>query len=131
MNKRIVKWLYVVIVVETVLLALSLALQIYSSVPPRIKEHWHYVDDLEHFPYPAEPGYYPEEGFVSSAKSAEAIGSAIIDDITGKSSLIKASVYYDSENKIWIIYKSYFDAPGGVVYIDQQTGEVLKFLFLK
>lgn len=71
--------------------------------------------------------YRPEDGYVPDAKTAEIIGSRIIDNITdnGDNFISGVTIKYDAENRIWVVYKGYFMDNGGVVFIDQDTGEII------
>ena len=106
---------------------------VYTRLPPKLNTHYYNIsaDNPNHFQYPIEPGHTPEDGFISSAEEAERIGRAVSDELSGKHSLIKASVYHDEENRLWVVVTHYFRAPNGWVLIDQDTGQIIKFLYLK
>ena len=120
------KMIRTIAVIEAILiLALLIVLcfflyNTYAPVKERTNSHW-----------APEPGFVPEMGFVSDARTAEAIGRAVIDSITGEKSVSRANVSFDEEHQAWIVSKSYLGHPGGEVYIDQQTGKIIKFLYFK
>lgn len=81
--------------------------------------------------YAEEPGFMPENGFVTDAKTAEAIGRAVIDRVTGHTSVRKGEVYFDREHNVWVVCRSYCSSPGAEAYIDPQNGRIIKLLFFK
>ena len=118
------KILKTLLLLETILLAVVLICFVFSALPPKSKTHGTGLNDV------IEPGYSPANGFVPDAETAAAIGGDVIDSICGRTGARwRTSVYYDGENQAWAVSKFYFGHPGGVVYIDQQTGAILKFLF--
>lgn len=121
MKKRCKK-LFFICIAEGVLLLLFFCYFLLSVLPPKT---------LSHMTYGEEPGLVPENGFVTDARTAEAIGSAVIDRVTGHTSIQKGEVFFDHDHNLWIVCRSYWFSPGAEAYIDPQTGEIVKLLLYK
>ena len=86
---------------------------------------------------PEDEGY-PEDGYIPDAETAKTIGEKILNKRLGVSDLEKAMipneaiVYYDENNRLWMIETSYLlFHSGGKVVIDQDTGEVRYLILTK
>ena len=121
-NGRCNKVLLFFCIIEGVLLLFFSVIYLFSIMPPKV---------LSHLNYGEEPGFIPEDGFVADARTAEAVGSAVIDHVTGHSSVQKGEVFFDCEHNVWIVCRSYWFSPGAEAYIDPKTGRILKLLFYK
>ena len=124
MGKDRTKAIRVVCIIEAILLVGFIGYYVYLRLPTKASSGSAIA---------SEPGYVPDDGFVATPVAAEAIGGAVIDQICGEFRLLKATVQYDENQQIWIVSKSYLipSNPGAEVWIDQQTGRILKFLFFK
>ena len=71
--------------------------------------------------------YVYDGGYIADAETAVAVGGAILDSvcIDGWTLWEKTSVEYDPENRLWKVQKGYIPHHGGIVVLDQDTGEVL------
>lgn len=71
--------------------------------------------------------YVYDAGYIPDAKTAVAVGGAILDSICidGWTLWEITSVEYDPVNRLWKVEKGYIPHHGGVVVLDQDTGEVL------
>lgn len=118
------KLLLFICITEGVFLLYFFGYFLLSILPPRTSSGASYV-------YAEEPGFIPEDGIVTDAKTAEAIGRAVIDHVTGRSSILKGEVYFNREHNVWIVRRSYFFSNGASVYIDPQTGKIIKMLYQK
>ena len=121
MKKRCNK-LLITCIIEGMLLIIFFGYFLLSALPPKTLSQWTYGE---------EPGFVPENGFVTDARTAEAIGSAVIDHVTGHTSLQKGEVFFDHNHNLWIVCRSYWFSPGAEAYIDPKTGRILKLLFYK
>ena len=124
MKKKGVRILIIVCILEAILLIGFIGYHVYLHLP---------IKAFSAKANAPEPGYFPEEGYVSTPEAAEGIGVAVIDQITGHFSLQKAHVGYDKDQQIWIVSRSYWpsSATGAEVYIDRQTGQIVEFVFYR
>ena len=81
--------------------------------------------------FPEDNNYLPDVGYIPDAETANAIGSAIIDKLTGHSLLGVSTVIYDEENRLWMVERGYLFSPGAFVVIEQDTGRIIKALLNK
>lgn len=85
-----------------------------------------YLDDLTE-----DNDNYPEVGYIPDAKTAAAVGGAVIDQLTGKHLFGAVTVSYDPEARLWLVHKGYFPHAGGFVIIEQDSGRIIKALLCK
>ena len=85
-----------------------------------------YLDDFSE-----DNNYYPELGYIPDAKTAAAIGGAVIDKLTGKRLFGAVTVSYDPEARLWLVTKNYFPHAGGYVVIEQDSGKIIQALLHK
>ena len=109
-------------IIEGVLLFFFFGYYLLSVIPPKT---------LSRGTYGEEPGFLPEEGVVTDARTAEAIGRAVIDHVTGHASILKGEVYFDREHNVWIVSRSYGFSPGAEAYIDPGNGRIMKIVLYK
>ena len=73
-----------------------------------------------------------EQGYIPDARTAERIGGAIIDSMCKRGWCIGegTEVEYDPVNRLWKVQKGYVFPRyyGGIVVLEQDTGEVLHFV---
>ena len=85
-----------------------------------------YLDDL------TEDNYnYPEVGYIPDAKTAAAVGGAVIDQLTGRHLFGAVTVSYDPEARLWLVHKGYFPHAGGYAVIEQDSGRIVTALLCK
>ena len=85
-----------------------------------------YLDDL------TEDNYnYPELGYIPDAKTAAAVGGAVIDQLTGRHLFGAVTVSYDPEARLWLVHKGYFPHAGGYAVIEQDSGRIVTALLCK
>jgi len=74
-------------------------------------------------------GYIPDTGFVPDAKTAEIIGSRIIKNLKGDTNYFSVCyetiIEYDKEHRLWKVEKNYLFSGGGIVIIEQDSGEII------
>lgn len=77
--------------------------------------------------------YLPDTGYIPDAKTAVAVGSAILDELVGNgySPINSTAIEYDEQNRLWLIKKSYFPHHGGFVIVEQDSGKIVKALLTK
>ena len=85
-----------------------------------------YLDDLTE-----DNDNYPEVGYIPDAKTAAAVGGAVIDQLTGKHLFGAVTVSYDPEARLWLVHKGYFPHAGGFVIIEQDSGRIIKAFLCK
>lgn len=78
-----------------------------------------------------ENNYLPAAGYIPDAKTAQRIGSCMIDAMTGNHLFGRVDIAYDAENRLWKINKVYMFHSGGFIIIKQDTGRVVKALLNK
>ena len=81
--------------------------------------------------YDVDNNYYPDMGYIPDVETAQIVGSAIIDKLTGRSFLGATTVTYDEENRLWKVEKNYLFSRGGFIVIEQDTGRIIKALLNK
>ena len=74
---------------------------------------------------------YPEIGYIPDAKTAAAVGGAVIDQLTGKHLFGAVTVSYDPDARLWLVHKGYFPHAGGYVIIEQDSGRIVTALLCK
>lgn len=89
--------------------------------------------ELDHLEQCPENNFYHNQECVTDAVAAARIGSAIVDNMCGKSMLDIGfvTVEYDSSNRLWRVSKNYLFSTGGYTIIDQDTGEIVLALLYK
>lgn len=85
-----------------------------------------YLEDI-----PEGNNNYPEVGYIPDAKTAAAVGSAVIDQLTGKNLFGAVTVSYDPDARLWLVHKGYFPHAGGYVVIEQDSGRIVTALLCK
>ena len=85
-----------------------------------------YVDS-----FPVDNNCIPDVGYIPDVKTADAVGSAIIDKLTGCSFFGGTTVTYDEKNRLWMVERGYLFSPGAFVIIEQDTGRIIKALLYK
>lgn len=81
-----------------------------------------------------ENNYFSDNGYIPDAKTAEIIGSQIIDKMTGgnRYEISGTTVEYDPENRLWMVSKGYLNRRhGGVVIMEQDSGKVVNAFLTK
>ena len=78
-----------------------------------------------------ENNYLPAAGYIPDAKTAQRIGSCMIDAMTGNHLFGSVDIAYDAENRLWKVNKAYLFHRGGFIIIEQDTGRVVKALLNK
>lgn len=80
-------------------------------------------------------GYFPSEGFVSTADLAFQIAEPVLINLYGKDIIVdEKSFFINLENGIWMIKGTLKDdKDGGVTYmeIDKRSGQILKAIHTK
>ena len=128
MKKRI--WFYLCIAQSIVILGVVFMMILPSLVGKEVQQ----LDLVEYLgQFDEGNNYLPEVGYIPDAKTAQVVGSAIIDKMIGSGyTLISTiTVKYDNENRLWLIEKGYFPHHGGFVIIKQDSGEIVKALLTK
>ena len=75
--------------------------------------------------------YLPDVGYIHNAETANAIGSALIDKLTGHSMFGGSIVTYDKEKRLWMVERGYLFSRGAFVVIEQDTGRIIIVLLYK
>ena len=123
------KILFFLCIVQAIVIVGLVIMIIPESFTYNDKENIDLKEYLESFP--EDNNYLPDVGYIPDAETANAIGSAIIDKLTGKSMLGGSVVSYDEENRLWMIERGYLFSRGAFVIIEQDTGRILKALLCK
>jgi hypothetical protein len=85
--------------------------------------------ELSSSDYSSIEGYFPKEGFVSTAEIAFQIAEPILNSIFGKEHIENEKPFsVNLENNVWIIEGTSYSRKGGVAYIEikKSNGEILK-----
>lgn len=85
-----------------------------------------YVDD-----FAEDNNCAPEVGYIPDYETAGEIGGAILDELTGAKGIGAVTVWYDADNRLWLVTKNYFPHAGGFVVIEQDSGRIVKALLCK
>ena len=121
-------WFYICIVQAIVMIGATVFIAMSAApVKPENADLKEYVSQFSE-----ENNYLPEKGYISDAETAVRVGGAIIDNMCEKDgSFGSVSLYYDRENRLWMVDKGYLFHPGGFVVIEQDSGKVVKALLSK
>lgn len=126
-------WFYLFII-QAIILVLITVFLIHPFAQSTVKQ----VDLSEFLNEYENINYLPQAGYIPDAKTAQIIGSAIIDKMTGNSPIRPSgvSVEYDQENRLWAITKGYYYGlfafgAGGVVVIEQDSGKIIEAYLTK
>ena len=79
--------------------------------------------------YSEYEGYFPEEGFISTAEIAFQVAESILNKIYGKGNIEEQKPFsINLENDIWIVKGTLYSRKGGVAYMEirKNNGEILK-----
>lgn len=90
------------------------------------------IRDLSYYLESADVGINCSNGYVPDAQTAARIGSSVIDHLCDKdiTDFGDTHVYYDEENRVWKVVKTYGPySPSALVIIDQDTGAILKAFY--
>ena len=92
-------WFYICIVQAVVILSMVFMPKLASLTAPELEEA-DLVEFLSH--YHEDNNFLPDVGYVPDAETA-AVGSAIVDKLTGQKIFGTIGVTYDEENRLWKI----------------------------
>lgn len=121
-------WFYLCII-QTVLLLGAVCLAIWPSLTAEKLQKTDLTEYVVQFS--EENNYLPDAGYIPDTETAKAVGSVVIDKLTGNSLFGTITVKYDEDNRLWKISKSYLFRQGGFVIIEQDSGKIVKALLTK
>lgn len=127
MTKKI--WFYLS-VIQTIILVGIIAVSMWSSLSVPKYKNTDLKKYLEEHKY---VNYLPAAGYIPDAKTAKIVGSQIIDRMTGNSGFVisEINIEYDEENRLWLVSKSYLFKNGGIIVIQQDSGEIIKAFLVR
>ena len=123
------KTLRMVCIIQGIIIAIGVFVAVRSTMTANKFQNADLVEYLNQFS--EENNYLPDAGYIPDAKTAKLVGSAIIDGMTGEKWFGETTVKYDAENRLWRVDKGYLFHRGGFVVIEQDSGKVIKALFVK
>ena len=126
MKTKVLFYLCIIQSIIIIVLVLTIVPQKFTVTNTEVLNLREYVDSFD-----VDNNYLPDVGYIPDAETANAIGSAIIDKLTGHSLLGVSTVIYDEENRLWMVERGYLFSPGAFVVIEQDTGRIIKALLNK
>jgi hypothetical protein len=110
-----------------------------SATKVIVEEHIQQTDyvineNLSSSDYSDIDGYFPEEGFISTAEIATRIAETVLSNIYGKEHIEEEKPFsVNLEGDVWIIEGSLYYRKGGVAYIEirKSDGKILKVIHTK
>ena len=126
MKTKVLFYLCIIQSIIIIVLVLTIVPQKFTVTNTEVLNLREYVDSFD-----VDNNYLPDVGYIPDAETADAIGSAIIDKLTGHSLLGVSTVTYDEENRLWMVERGYLFSQGAFVVIEQDTGRIIKALLYK
>ena len=126
MKTKVLFYLCIIQSIIIIVLVLTIVPQKFTVTNTEVLNLREYVDSFD-----VDNNCLPDVGYIPDAETADAIGSAIIDKLTGHSLLGVSTVTYDEENRLWMVERGYLFSQGAFVVIEQDTGRIIKALLYK
>lgn len=126
MKTKVLFYLCIIQSIIIIVLVLTIVPQKFTVTNTEVLNLREYVDSFD-----VDNNCLPDVGYIPDAETADAIGSAIIDKLTGNFLLGVSTVTYDEENRLWMVERGYLFSQGAFVVIEQDTGRIIKALLYK
>ena len=121
-------WFYLCVIQTVIIVGGLLFMILFSKGVPKVEK-----EDLVAYlsEFSEENNYIPRYGYISDAKTAKRVGSAILDELSGNNFIGFISIVYDEKNHLWMVKKNYLFGDDCFVVIEQDSGKIIKVLFTK